>query len=246
MVSDQVLKPFDQIWKKVIFPVLEAVQTECDPSFVEQCHLVPASLSTWKNEVYGEYLCLRDQLKNICYGPSNHHGAEELLDGRKIAAVLCSALIRKKCFAFDSAAAQEATNKKIKELVSTSCNDSVQFNLWAVNNIYVNYKLAYYASLQMVFLTLMHDLLSVVKREKRADDPSDAKRLIGMLNERGHLFSYPTPAKGDGFDVNVIIGLARTDISGNELDTFLFAMQLYQIEAHTIDKLQQQISDETA
>lgn len=55
---------------------------------------------------------------------------QELLDGRKIAAA------KKKALA-----------------------DPVSFNLWTVGSVYANYKLAFCASLRLVYLTLMRDLL---------------------------------------------------------------------------------------
>lgn len=235
---------FNSIWTMVIQPVLRAVQAECDPYFVERCGLKACSSPIWKEKLYAEYLDFRDQLKNVCYGPSNQREAEELLDGRKIAAVLCGALIREKGFMFDSGQASAITLEKAKELKEKYGKDkgSVLLNLWAVQNIYINYKLAYYASLQMVYLTLMHDLLNKAKNEKNAATVrAVANQLATALNTVGHLYSYPQPDKGDGFDVNIIIGLARTDIARRDLDTFLFAMHLYQLEEHTIDKLKSQI-----
>lgn len=233
---------FSQIWEKVIRPVLTNVRDECDLMFVERCALQNASDSSWKQELYEEYLRIRDRLKNTCYGPHGQYGAEELLDGRKMAAVLCGALIRRKGFLFDSGAAEILAAEKKKEMRSQlgSRAGSVRFNIWATQNVYINYKLAYYASLQMVYLTLMRDLLEASKLAKNEGDLArcnDVKELVAALNRIGHLSRYPQPKKGDGFDVNIIIGLARMDITGKELDTFMFAMQLYQIEEYTIDKL---------
>lgn len=36
----------------------------------------------------------------------------------------------------------------------------------------------------------------------------------------------------------IIVGLARADSSGKDIDMFMFAMQLYQIEMYTVEKLQ--------
>ena len=37
---------------------------------------------------------------------------------------------------------------------------------------------------------------------------------------------------------SIIVGLARADFSGKDIDMFMFAMQLYQIEMYTVEKLQ--------
>ena len=46
------------------------------------------------------------------------------------------------------------------------------------------------------------------------------------------------PGANNSFDVNIIVGLARADFSGKDIDMFMFAMQLYQIEMYTVEKLQ--------
>ena len=60
------------------------------------------------------------------------------------------------------------------------------------------------------------------------------------INKIGHLYQYPSPLDADSFDVNVIIGMARADLGNKDFDMFLFAMQLYQIEMYTVEKLKQQ------
>lgn len=73
---------------------------------------------------------------------------------------------------------------------------------------------------------------------EEAQEREEAKKLAARLNDWGHLAPYPQPPRGDGFDVNIIIGLARTDISRKDLDMFMFAMQLYQIEERTVNLLE--------
>lgn len=230
--------PFDHIWDKVISPVSQSVKGESDQEFAALCKLKLKSAEEWREGLYREYQRLRAQLKDICYGSSDHRSPEELLDGRKIAAVLCSSLISEKGYLFDAAAAYKLMEKKRLEL----WKQPVAFNEWAASNVYINYKLAYFASLQLVYLTLMRDLL--VAAGLNEEDPKsvtpemlESGKLARKLNALGHLAPYPPPPKGDGFDVNIIIGLARTDLSVQDLDMFLFAMQLYQIEEHTVDIL---------
>lgn len=237
---------FDHIWDKVVKPVSVTVLAESDTCFKEYCSVELKSDQEWRRELYKMYQHLRKQLKDICYGSSDHRNPEELLDGRKIAAVLCASLISQKGIQFDTVKALEFVEKKKEELA----DDPVCFNQWAVGNVYVNYKLAYFASLQLVYLTLMRDLLikAGLKNSSQRDlspnevqKQEEARKLSSKLNDWGHLISYPQPPRGDGFDVNIIIGLARTDMSMKDLDMFMFAMQLYQIEEHTVDLLKKSI-----
>ena len=235
---------FMQIWDQVIRPVSIVVQDECDREFAERCGLRRKDEADWQQALYQRYHACREHLKDVCYGPAGRTGDEKyLLDGRKIASTLCAALIGEKGLVFDSDPAWELTERKKAAL------SPVEFNRWAVRNIYANYKLAYLVSLQQVYLTLMRDLtakaqgkdLTEAERADPARAAEEARRLALALKEERHLCPYPPPPKGDGFDVNIVLGLARTDMSRRELDTFLFAMQLYQIEEHTVDILRKRI-----
>lgn len=249
MITEDLI-PFDYIWNMAVQEVSDTVLNEVDQEFKRVCDLQCRPFPEWKAEVYSEYQRLREQLKEICYGPSAIRTPEDLLDGRKIASVLCSALISRKGFQFDIEKALEFTKEKKRSLKK----NPVIFNQWAVKNVYINYKMAYFASLQLVYLTLMRDLLveagldeksEYSRSEKRLTLKQEkSRRLARLLNQEGHLCPYPRPPRGDGFDVNVIVGLARTDMSANDLDMFLFAMQLYQIEEHTKDYLERKLIKE--
>ncbi len=209
---------YEQIWNKVIQQVLKVVTDECDKKFREECCLKIKPLKDWKEKLECKYRMLRKELKEICYG---NHIDQGLLDGRKLAAIFCKALTEEKAYVFDTVAAYTLMKQKKAEM------PPVQFNLWAVHNVYINYKLAYYVSLQLVYLTLLHDLQSSEK----------TKNLAKELNRNGHLYRYPPNSNSDSFDVNIIIGMARIDVSKENFDMFLFAMQLYQIEMYTITVL---------
>ena len=46
------------------------------------------------------------------------------------------------------------------------------------------------------------------------------------LNDIGHLFHYPSAPNADSFDVNIIVGLARADFSGKDIDMFTCCIRL--------------------
>ena len=208
---------YAQIWAKVIEPVCEVVISECDEDFRQKCFLEPKSTQIWKKDLENEYRSLRREMKELCYGDKADDG---LLDSRKLSAIFCKALMRIKAYQYNVNEARRLVEKKKQEM------PPAEFNLWAVDTVYINYKLAYYVSLQLVYLTLLDDL-------KLSGDIDKLRR----LNDIGHLIRYPWVKDMDSFDVNVIIGMARADISGKGLDMFLFAMQLYQIEMYTRERL---------
>lgn len=209
---------YAKLWENVIKQVLRVVEEECDPEFVKSCSLKIKSQDKLKAELENKYRLLRRELKESCYGNASDSGS---LDGRKLAAIFCKSLIIEKAFQFDTTRALELLMRRKAELSPKA------FNLWVVHNVYINYKAAYYVSLQLVYLTLLERLL--------ASEETKSKGL--KLNRIGHLYKYPSPSNVDGFDVNVIIGIARADLNKKDFDMFLFAMQLYQLEMYTIEKL---------
>lgn len=211
---------YAQIWEKVIQQVLEVITEECDEEFCRECSLQTKPLEAWKRALEKEYRKLRRDLKEFCYGNRADDG---LLDGRKLAAIFCKALIKEKAFRFHTNKALHLLKERKKELSPD------EFNCWAAHNVFLNYKFAYYVSLQLVYLTLLQQLLS----------SEETKPYAIKLNGIGHLYQYPYSPNTDSFDVNIIIGMARADLKGKDFDMFLFAMQLYQIEMYTVEKLKQ-------
>lgn len=221
---------YSQIWEKAIWPEVCVVEEECDAQFCAECAVRKNPLPEWKRALENEYRALRENLKERCYGDNAGNGS---LDARKLAAIFCKALMKKKAFQYDTKKALPLVQAKQREL------SPVAFNCWAVNNILINYKLAYYVSLQLVYLTLLEQLLSSYEGAKVKSKAQLIKEqsMAKCLNNHGHLYRYPFSPDADSFDVNVIIGMARADYEDRDFDLFLFAMQLYQIEMYTMERL---------
>ncbi len=203
---------FEKIWERVVCPVRGIVWRECDESFVQFTGLHLVDEREWKNNVEAAYRHLRKECKEYCYGNGNDLG---FLDSRKIAAIFCKALIKKKAFSFDLDAAKKQMKKRSPEDKDT--------NKWIADNILINYKFAYLVSLQLLYITLLEDLML------QDDTIVDAS----VLSNLRHLSKYPRSEGYDSFDTNMIIYLAQSDIRGNDFDMLLFSMQLYQIEMYT-------------
>lgn len=209
---------YNRLWNEVICKVLTITDSECDEAFREACKLHIKPPDILKDSVETQYRIFRKEFKELCYGNKNDAG---LLDARKIAAVLCNTLIKQKPFVFDESAALSLISSKKEEL------PNIQFNFWVVNNAFINYKLAYLASLQLIYLTLLDDLFSSGETEAYA----------AKLNSIGHLRRYPISPDSDSIDVSIVIDLARADMNGMDFDMLLFAMQLYQMEIYAREGL---------
>lgn len=210
-------KEFEDIWKYVILPVREIVEKECDPDFARTAQLHFRDEEKWKRRLEDEFHLQRRRFKRQCYDSKKQHNANFLLDSRKVAAVLCQTSLRYKAFSFDM---QEANRFALNQ---KNCLPDESYTRWAVHNTLINYRFAYLTGIQLLYITLLSDLMS----------SENTKELGIALNARGHLFCYPVDADCDSFDTNVVVGLARSDIEGQDLNMLLYAMLLYQAEMYT-------------
>lgn len=231
-------KHFAKLWEE-IERAIEDSASECGSEFRDSCGLVRVKTDKLKETVEKEYRRLRDDLKKECYG-RNEEGRQkdavedkslegdggnesgQSLDARKIAAVICCALIRKKALAFDEKKAVQLLAEQEELLNQQEKPDRTVLNKWIVDNFFVNYKIAYLAGLRIIFKTLLEDLL-------RKPDTLEAGK---QLAARGRLFQYPRISGLDNFDVNMVLGLGRSDIKNDKIAPFMLALQFYQIEMY--------------
>lgn len=219
---------FEAIWSDVILDAVNAVWHSCNEDFKQFCGLESLPSELWKKRLDKAYHRRLRELKETCYGEGANNG---LMDHRKLAAVVCAAIMEEKPYTFDLLKAAEFQKDKSKIL------SPVKRNRWAVDHSLINYKLAYFAGLQMIYLMLLEDLFSTAKTK----DCKKAEACAMLLHQYGHLIPYRRAKEekddADSFDVNMIFGLARCDTSNGILDMFLLAMQFYQIEMYTRERL---------
>lgn len=217
-------KHFSKLWELIGLTINEAIE-ECDPYFVEKCGLARVSDSKLKVPVENTYRNLRERLKRECYGTSDDEKLS--LDARKIAAVICCALVAEKAVAFDEDQAERMLKEKEIQVQKEKKADRTDLNEWIVNNFFINYKIAYLAGLRIIYRTLLAELLHDEMTKKAGEE----------LNRNGCLFRYPRTPKLDNFDVNMVLGLGRSDLQHSEINSFMLALQFYQIEMYARQKL---------
>lgn len=216
------IQEFPFIWDNIIVPLRQVMLEECDSAMVENCGLHYRDGNEWRRELEKEFHIQRQDLKRQCYNRRKQQlGPQPLLDPRKVAAILCKTCLKRKAFSFDVTAATSLAAEKKKRL------SDPKYTVWSVHNILVNYKFAHLVGTQLVYLTLLSDLLHM----------DETKKMGLALNEMGHLLQYPAEFDYDTFDMNVIIGMARGDVGGKNLNALLYAMQLYQLEMYTRERL---------
>lgn len=228
-------KTFDEIWDQIIEKTIEYSISSMDQVFKSQCCLGHEDYKTLKPLVEKDYKENRHQMKIECYSSASK---DDCLDSRKLGALICGALIHVKCIAIDEKKAFDYSEKKKKELTIE------EYNIWAVNNVFINYKIAYIASWQFVFASSIYCLRNGV--EMFEDDFSVKTKLkyADVLSENRGFFPYPKWKYFDSFGVNMIVDLARADINGRDLDLILYSMMLWQIEMYSLLYLQKHTLEE--
>lgn len=214
-------REFPFIWDYIICPIRKIMLEESDPVFAEAVGLHYRDDEEWRGQLEWEFHHQRHNLKEQCYGKRRTNEGDRLLDSRKVAAVLCQACLKHKVFKIDVNVASKLAEEKKHQL------PDLEYTVWAANNTLINYKFAYLASQSLVYLALLADLL----------ERNESIEMAKELNREGHLLRYPSSAGCDTVDVNIIVGLARGDAKGQDLNMLLYAMLLYQNEIYTREHL---------
>lgn len=181
-------------------------------------------------DVYKGFRSIRNDFEHECYGENNDHA--HTLDYRKALAMLCVALIRNKVFRFSEQRAIEWYDKEC-QIINDINDDAEQkkerkkFNLKLANNIFINYKVAYLAALHFLFYFLLYET------SQKGIEDEVWKDVFGKLSTKKHLVQYASTQDEDSFDVNMILGLAKSDMQGKELNLYFLSLQFYQIEMFT-------------
>jgi hypothetical protein len=218
-------KTFQSMWYEIIKPLLKYTFDSMDVEFRKMTGAQIRDEEDLKPYVEKEFKTLRHQLKIECYG----EGKKELhLDSRKLGAILCASLLNVKCIEFDETKAV-SLSETVKNKISQK-----EFNKWSVDNTLVNYKIAYLASLDLVYISLIYCLLNNNDMLVEELNETQRKGYAYKLIKQGRLCNYPLWQNFNSFAVNMIISLARADVFNREFDMQLYSLQLWQLEMYTL------------
>lgn len=216
--SDSFVTSFNFIWEKIIYPTIQAAGKEIDEDFkkASHCDLAYANIEKYKLALMDFYHEKRQWLKSV-YLPHEEH---PLLDVHKLGAILCRSMLAYKPFYFDfDAATQYVLHKYANE------NDEQNHIEWFVDNIYVNYKVAFYASVGMIYLELLYSY-------KGDDNVPINPGAFEYFISRKVLDFYDKSERHDSFENSCIIALQKNDVLGRSFDYLTYAIMLFQLEQY--------------
>ena len=205
------LEEFDFIWNKIVVPVIKSVAFEVSDEFVNASDFSYSftDFDEYKQMVIDSFKEKRERLKKV-YLP---HCDNPLLDVHKLGAILCRTLLLNKPFYFDL--------KKTSEYIDQKFNDDSDNTKFFVDNLYANYKAAFYVSIGYVYVAL----LGKYKKNKNV-------KLYGILNSHKTLFFYPSSDHHESFENSTILALQKNDILDRDFDYLSYAIILYQLEQY--------------
>lgn len=221
-------RAFEDVWN-VIIKNIDYSFADIDPAFKERADARIKDLSQLHDSVEPDYKLKRHETKMLFYKDGSR---ERLLDSRKLGAVVCVALINNKPIVFDEKKAKEYALEKKDQL------EQADYNIWACNNILINFKIAYLSSISLVYYSCMYCLNKNIQILEDDFDEEQRKAFFDKLKLLKRLCNYPKCKEFDSFGVNMIVSLARTSLSNNEIDIEMYALQLWQIEMYTYRTLE--------
>lgn len=202
---------FDFIWDKVILGIIERAVAELDSDYKNKCDIDVIDLSRYKKKLEELYKKKREWLKRV-YLPLDN---EPILDMHKIGAVLCRSIIGYKPISFDL----EKTQKYIED------NKKQKDKKWFIDNVAVNYKIAFYVSVGLVYI----EMVGTLKKNKK---DAEAK----MVMSDGSLNFYPKSPHHEDFPISCIIGLMTNDLANRDFDYLSYSAMLFQLERYNYIK----------
>lgn len=216
------LSNFQYIWSQWIIPLIEDLYSQLDESYREYCNVQIRDLQKICIDAEQYYQKKREEVKRDFYGEYHREDSKmgHRMDFHKIGAIVCRTLIEYKVYDFDTMRCKEYVDRNI----SASDTD------WVVKNALINFRLAFYSSVVLLFHAMRFEYFK------------EDKDLYKRLCQKSKLDLYGTDDSQDdqvkesqakeSFENCIVLDLAKRDIRNRSFDFFMYAIVLYQLEEH--------------
>ena len=193
---------FDFYWEKAILPAINQCYKEASNSIKEIYNLNISNLNRMKKKVENTYINTREKYK------INYHieGKKAILDYTKLSSIICYSLVENKIFTY---------NKNFNLLQKEYDNELL------VNDLLINYKLAFISSTFVVLLGLLNDCIEFKAFPEHEKNEILLERLIN--NNSLKMYEFADSSK-DPFYVSAIKHLALFDLNSLDFDFMTYAL----------------------
>lgn len=203
------LSKFSKIFNKIVEPLIKQIEEEADKGFKKAANLKVKDLREACLACESFYETKKKELKRLFYGEKYSEKEDDkfLFDVHKVASIVCYSLIKHKVFVFDEKIAYEGMEEKETD--------------WIIDNAFINYKLAFYVSVAVIYYKMLFEAEEEAKEELR----------LSLLKKRC-LFLYKIREGHESFANSIILDFAKRDIHKRSFDYFLYSALLFQLEEY--------------
>lgn len=233
------ISAFEDMWKEIILKAIKLCKNELDEEFKNRTNFNVVDLEKYKLQLENIYKRKRRWLKSE-YLPNEE---KPTLDFHKLSSIMCRSIIGIKPFVYDI---QECENM-FSEIVCS--NEMSQFEKiqWQINNVYINYKLAFLVAEGIVFVDLLfwaQDKIDSIQKKENRDNQKDVdqyedmlaiyKEFISLLTLQDYrLYKYKTSSLHDDFITSSIVALMKNDFLNRDFDYLQFSISMFQWQEYT-------------
>ncbi len=156
-----------------------------------------------------------ERLKMFCSDYYHENIDEQEPDIHKYCAIICRTLIHEKTIKFDMLSCETY----IKEN-----NISPDNTDWLVKNALVNYRIAFYASVVLLYQSMLMKYTDPIIQDKLRKNKN--------LNLYTKKDGTPKSINHESFENYIIIDLAKRDVNNKSFEFFMYAALMYQLEEY--------------
>lgn len=232
-------RSFDDFWNRIIHRAIQFCTKEIDSDFSSRTNLRVRDIDDFRLELEKTYKEKRNWLKSE-YLP------EEIapsLDFHKLSAVLCRCLIGNKFYTYDTSKAKLIQFER-KKLSNLTHQDQLK---WEINNLYVNYKLAFLVGEGVAFDDLLFWAQARIDEDRKSLDNLESTDIATiqtkiqiteafidrLINKEHSLKRYYCSSHHDDFNSSIIYSLMKSDSQMRDFDYLSFGIIMFQWQEYT-------------
>jgi hypothetical protein len=217
---------FDYIWDTSVYPAIKYCISQLDDSLKAQLDFHCENLNDYNHELGKMFIRKREWLKDK-YLPEK--GEDARLDFHKLSALLCRCIIGNKVFSFNKASAEKWFEKR-KNDDTISIEEKMK---WQIDNVYINYKLAFWASAGLIYVNLISWAYKRIENEKRSEVINVYTEFLKRLEQEKNLIPYKKSLEHDDFCTSMIVALMKNDLLLRDFDYLNYAASMFQWQEYT-------------
>ena len=219
-------KTFDYIWENVVFPAISFCISEVDEELKVQLGFKHENFSKYKKDLGKMFNRKREWLK-AKYLPEKGESAR--LDFHKLSALLCRCIIGNKLFSYN----KEAIESLFEERKNDNTIPIEKKLQWEIDYAYINYKLAFWASVGMVYINVVSWAYKRIEQNNDENIKDVYTEFLKCLERENNLLMYKKSEEHDDFCTSMIVALMKNDLLLRDFDYLCYAASMFQWQEFT-------------